>query len=552
MNRAQRHLLFLSRRILSSTVNVELAGIAWACPSALQHNSRRFYQSNTQSAHEKPRPWLVFATGGALLGLAAIYRLNASHSVDTGTRSNVVEAITQFRSFLEESQISTNANDLKAHSEDVSPYMPEGRPAVVVFPASEEEVVRVLKACNALNVPVVAYGSGTSLEGQTVAGARSGVVVDLSRMDEIVEMYPEDMQAVVQPGISWNDLNHELQQYKLFFAPDPGLGASIGGMCATSCSGTRAYRYGVMRDNVIGLRVVLPDGRVVRTRRRPQKSSAGYDLTRLFIGSEGTLGIITEATIKLRNLPDNLSVALVTFDDVLAAAAMDLFRSGILLHRLELMDKTAMTAANVYNKTDLPNDNMLLVEFSGTPSTVAEHSSIVQKFAIKNGASVYRLAKDQAEYESIWALRRNALWSAALHRPDVDPKDISILNTDTVVPPSRLVEALTKTQELKREFGLEFQIVAHVGDGNYHCNVPLKKGDKAELERAKGFSEKLAKLAIDFDGSCTGEHGIGIGKRKFLELEVGKEAVEVMREIKTLFDPNNIMNPDHLLPPAHQ
>ncbi|KAJ3331705.1 hypothetical protein HDU93_009546, partial [Gonapodya sp. JEL0774] len=302
-------------------------------------------------------------------------------------------------------------------------------------------------------------------------------------------------------------------------------------MCATSCSGTRAYRYGVMRDNVIGLRVVLPDGRLVRTRRRPNKSSAGYDLTRLFIGSEGTLGVITEVTIKLRNIPDNLSVALVTFDDVSKAAAMvqDLFRSGILLHRLELMDKTAMTAANAYNKMDLPNADTLIIEFAGSQSTVAEHSAVVSSFATKNGALVYRLAQDQEEYNAIWALRRNALWSAMLHRPDVDPADLSILNTDTVVPPSRLVEALTRTQELKKEFGLEFQIVAHVGDGNNHVNIPLRKGDKDELARAKAFAEKIAKLAIDFDGSCTGEHGIGIGKRELLELEVGKEAVQVMR-----------------------
>ncbi|KAJ3332331.1 hypothetical protein HDU93_009153 [Gonapodya sp. JEL0774] len=471
-----------------------------------------------------------------------------------------------------EGAISRDKADTEAREKDLSYHLPETTVKVVVYPESEEEVAAVLKICNKWRVPVTPYGSGTSIEGNTVPtkAVAHGVVLDISRMNKILAVYPDDMQATVQGGVSWNDLNAEVEEYGLFFAPDPGTGASIGGMCATSCSGTRAYRYGTMKvhlsliygllathcprvpqENVISLRIVLPSGRIVRTRRRPNKSSAGYDLTRLFIGTEGTIGIVTEVTVKLKNIPENLSVALVSFDDISKAGTMvqDLFRSPLPLHRLELMDSSAMRASNLYHRTSLPESHTLMVEFSGTKAEIQEQASRVRAMAESRGAVRWQLSKTQEEFDEIWSVRRNGLFSTAMLRPDVPASEITTLVTDTAVPVGRLMEALAETEKISKEMGIVSLIVAHIGDGNWHVLVPLRRGDAAEYAHAKKFGDRLAHLAVSMDGTCTGEHGVGLGKRHHLWDEVGKEGVEVMWELKNLFDPNNIMNPDHVLPP---
>ncbi|KAI9028483.1 putative d-lactate dehydrogenase [Hyaloraphidium curvatum] len=440
-----------------------------------------------------------------------------------------------------------------SRNRDSMSYYVGGTPQAVVFAETEQDVVDAVKICRLHRVPIIPWGAGTSIEGQLTPTDRGGIVIDLRGMDAIVALHAEDMDAVVQAGKSWLDLNAELKDHGLFFAPDPGPGASLGGMCGTSCSGTRAWRYGTMKENVLGLRVVLSDGKVITTRRRPPKSSAGYDLTRLFIGSEGTLGIITEVTVKLRRIPERHEVAVACFDSIEDAGKLvhAIVSSGLALNRLELMDELAVRAANNFPGAPikLPERATLLIDFAGTKESIAQQKSEVAELAKRHRLAHWRESTGDSDYADIWNIRRSAIYYNFTVRTDnCDPAQLALISTDSCVPISALPAAMREAQKLREEMGLAAPIVAHAGDGNFHCALSVKKDDPKELEAAKKFQDILSERAILLGGTCTGEHGVGKSKMRFLELELGREALEAMWAIKNALDPDNLFNPGHTLP----
>lgn len=401
----------LPKIALSSTIRV--AGVAFLTP---RHNS-----TSSHSGTDKSRPSSTFIAGAAaaFAAGAALFAFNSINNTihnDSPTipelpvksEGEVKACLHDLKVGLPPGRVSTDPTLLKARSKD--PSIHEGNePFAVVFCHSEAEVVSALKILNAHKMPVIPHASLTSLEGQTTPTKMRGVVVDVGQMNATVEIHEADMQATLQAGKSWNDLNEELAPLGLMFGPDPGLGASMSGMCATSCSGTRAWRYGTMKENVVGMRVVLATGEVITTRRRPNKSSAGYDLTRLMIGTEGTIGIITEVTVKLHRIPEQLSVAMFSFPNVESASkcVYDIVRSGLSINRLELMDENAIKGGNKFAGLSYPETPMLLVEYAGSPVVIAEQKERVENMAANHGVLFQRSAKDDVEYEQIWDLRRN-------------------------------------------------------------------------------------------------------------------------------------------------
>ncbi|KAJ3094845.1 hypothetical protein HDU96_001451 [Phlyctochytrium bullatum] len=458
-------------------------------------------------------------------------------------------------------EATTNPKVLARRSHDVS-YHRACMPHAVVEAACEEDVVVVLRACNRYKVPVIARAGGTSLEGHTIPSPHhGGVVLDLSAMDRIVAIHPDDMDVVVEPGVGWMDLRDALEPHGLFFPPDPGAAACVGGMCGTNCSGTLAYRYGTMKDNVLSLRVVMADGTVVTTRRRAVKSSAGYDLTRLFVGSEGTLGVVTQATLRLRVLPTRTTVALAQFSHLASAAeaVQRLVRSGAPFHRLEILDEVCVRAVNLgigEARKRFPELTTLLAECAGaTPREVDAQLAVFRDVcgalvkAEGSGAGGVTVATDKAEGERLWDLRKKAFFAAPNLRPTLDGK-CGVMVSDVAVPMSRLVGSLGTARKLLDEMGLVGPIVAHAGDGNYHVLLVVRTDDGgAEVEKAERFREEIGRLAIEEGGTCTGEHGIGEGKRELLEMEVGPEAIKLMRTLKDTLDPNHILNPGKVLLP---
>ena len=415
-------------------------------------------------------------------------------------------------------------------------------PDAVVFAKSTEEVSDIVKACATHKVPVIAFGTGTSLEGHVNAAA-GGISIDLSEMDQVLEVHAEDLDCVVQPGITRKALNEFLRDTGLFFPIDPGADASLGGMAATRASGTNAVRYGTMKDNVISLKAVLPDGRIIHTGQRAKKSSAGYDLTRLIVGSEGTLGIITELTLRLQGIPEAMSSATCSFPTVEAAcnAVILTIQMGIPVARIELLDALQVKAQNDYSKTDLPEEPLLLLEFHGSTASVAEQAEAFGEIADEMGGTGFAWTASAEERTKLWQARHDAYWSSLALRPGA--KGIS---TDVCVPISRLAECVTAVQGKLNELKLLAPIVGHVGDGNFHTLLLIDMDDETEVSNANNFVGWLNELAISMDGTCTGEHGIGQGKRQYLELELG-EAVDVMRTLKSAIDPDNIMNPGKIV-----
>ena len=442
------------------------------------------------------------------------------------------------RQFLGE-RITTNAA-LREHHSHGQDTQPPHLPDAVAFVEKSEEAARLLALCHTHTVPIVAWGAGTSLEGH-VTPVRGGITLDLSRMTRILQVSQPDMDCRVEAGVTRNRLNEHLRDQGLFFPVDPGTAdCTLGGMCATRASGTNAVRYGTIRENVMGLTVALADGRVIRTGGRVRKSATGYDLTHLFIGSEGTLGVITEIQLRLHGIPEAASAATCQFPTLRDAVetVIAILQSGIPVARMELLDEVQMAACITYSKLQglepLPS---IFFEFHGTPAAVAEQAQQAEEIAGGYDARGFRWAVDAAERNKLWQARHDALWAALATRPGHQG-----LATDAIVPISRLNEAILGAKQDIAESGLSAPIVGHVGDGNFHT-VILVPPEPDGLARAWALDKKIVARALALGGSCSGEHGVGIGKREFVLEEHGAEAVAVMRSVKQALDPRGILNP---------
>ncbi|HEX3347483.1 MAG TPA: FAD-linked oxidase C-terminal domain-containing protein [Acetobacteraceae bacterium] len=447
-------------------------------------------------------------------------------------------AIATIRDLLGE-RLSTAAavRDHHAHGEDPQPPV---RPDGVAFVETSDEAARVLAVCGEHDVPVVPFGAGTSLEGH-VTPVRGGITLDLSRMTRILEVNAADMDCRIEAGVTRPQLNAELRDQGLFFPVDPGTAdCTIGGMCATRASGTNAVRYGTIREQVLGLTVALADGRMIRTGGRVRKSAAGYDLTRLFVGSEGTLGVITEIQLRLHGIPEAISAATCQFSELGAAVetVIGILQAGIPVARMELLDDVQIGACIAYSKLEgLDASPTLFFEFHGSESGVAEQAQLAEEIAVAEGASGFRWATEAEQRSKLWQARHDAYWAALALKPGHKG-----LTTDAIVPISKMTEAILGAREDIAASGLTAPIVGHVGDGNFHT-VILVPPEPDGIERAWALDRKIVGRALALGGSCSGEHGVGIGKREFLLDEHGAEAVAVMRAVKASLDPRGILNP---------
>lgn len=438
--------------------------------------------------------------------------------------------------------VSTNASILDQHGQNEA-YFPVTPPDAVVFPRTTLDVSEIVKICAAEDCPIVAYGTGTSLEGHQLA-VRGGISLDMSKMNAILTVHAEDMDAVIQPGVTREQLNEDLRATGLFFPVDPGANASIGGMSATRASGTTAVRYGTMRENVLALEVVLADGKIIRTGTRARKSSAGYDLTKLFVGSEGTLGIITEITVRLQGQPEAVSAATCSFPDIESAVntVITTIQMGIPVARIEFVDEMMARGFNLSENANLPELPHLFVEFHGTPNGVKEQAETFGEIVEDLGGSDFKWSAKAEDRTALWKMRHNAYYAQKAHRPDA-----RVLNTDVCVPISHLAEAVRLARTEIDRLGLVASIVGHTGDGNFHCGISVDHEDEAEMAATREFAHKLNQFALELDGTVTGEHGVGLGKMKYMVEEHG-EALDVMFSIKRSLDPQNIMNPGKMLP----
>jgi len=418
-------------------------------------------------------------------------------------------------------------------------------PDAVIFPHSTEEVQAIVRICASYCIPVIPFGAGTSLEGN-VAAPFGGVTLDMTQMDKILAVNDTDMDCVVQPGVTREGLNAHLRDSGLFFPIDPGANATIGGMAATRASGTNAVRYGTMRDNILWMTVVMADGKVIRTARRGRKSAAGYDLTRLFIGSEGTLGITTEIGLRLHGQPESSIAATCAFAGLEGAVqtVVETLQVGVPIARIEILDTRQVQAINAYSKTDLIEAPSLFFEFHGSESAVKEQAELVAMLAENNGGTGFEWAAQVEDRSRLWAARHNAYYAAQALRPGSQ-----LIVTDVCVPISRLCECITRTHEDIAAIGLDAPIVGHVGDGNFHVMICVDPDNSEEVHRAEAFNDRLVARALSMDGTCTGEHGIGLGKQDKLIDELGEDAVDVMRKIKAVLDPQGIFNPGKIFAP---
>jgi D-lactate dehydrogenase (cytochrome) len=434
-------------------------------------------------------------------------------------------------------RLSSAATVREQHGKDAS-YHPYVAPDAVAFAQSTEEASEIVKICARHKVPLIPFGAGTGLEGNVLA-VRGGVCIDLSGMNQILQVNTADLDATVEAGVRHEQLNERLRDEHLFFSVDPGANATIGGMAATRASGSNSVRYGTMRENVLSLKVVLSDGRVIRTAGRARKSAAGYDLTRLFVGSEGTLGVITEVTVRLYGIPASISAAVCSFATVEAAvnAVIQTIQAGVPVARIEVANAIQMDAINKYSKLKLPVAPTLWLEFHGTEASVAEQAEMVQKITADHGGANFSWATRPEERQKLWRARHDVVYADRAIRPGGQ-----IFTTDVCVPISRLAECIVATEKDVAASFLPALIVGHAGDGNFHLIIVVNPNEPMEMAEAERLNERLVHLALSFDGTCTGEHGIGCGKIDFLIAEHG-EAVNVMRAIKKAIDPDNLMNP---------
>jgi len=452
------------------------------------------------------------------------------------TAQGAEQVIGSLRNILGD-RIVTSMSVREHHSRDISRFPPV-LPDAVVFPRTEEEVVQIVRLCAEHRVPVVPVGATSSLDGHIIP-VRGGITINMREMNQIREIRPEDMLAVVEPGVTRKQLNTALRDTGLTFPIDPGADASIGGMAATRASGTTAVRYGTMRENVMALRVVTPDGTVIQTGSRAKKSSTGYDLTHLYVGSEGTLGIITEVTVRLHPIPEKVSSAICTFPDVKSAveAVIAAVQYGIPVARVEFLDETAIGAVNSYSKLNLKVAPTLFFEFTGTPAWAAEQAQIAEEITASCGGTGFQWSTDADERNRLWQARHDLLWAARALQPGFD-----IYTGDVCVPISRLAESIVAAREDMDASHLKGVVLGHVGDGNYHTLYlidPNKPEDYAEAER---LADRLVERALAVGGTASGEHGLGLGKLKFMRKEHGA-AVDIMKRIKQALDPLGIMNP---------
>ncbi|KAF3390919.1 D-lactate dehydrogenase [cytochrome] [Talaromyces pinophilus] len=516
----------------------------------------RFSQYQTQSPGSRYAALMFvlvfFTTGGYYLGslkpstppTSSTIPLSETQPVKHNTTpANLQAAWADFVNIVGKENVSTDDFDLESHSgSEFSTYSQKDseKPFIVVYPATTEEVSRIMKVCHERVIPVTPYSGGTSLEGH-YAPTRGGICVDFRRMNQILSFNKEDLDVVVQPAVGWEELNEEIAKEGLFFPPDPGPGAMIGGMVGTGCSGTNAYRYGTMREWVVSLTVVLADGTVIKTRQRPKKSSAGYDLTKLFIGSEGTLGLVTEATLKLTVKPKSESVAVASFPSVQHAAdcARRVVEEGIQVAGLEILDDVQMQCINASKTTrrEWTEAPTLFFKFSGTPSGVKEQIGIVQKLAKATGGKTFEFARDDTEMKELWSARKDALWSVIAMKKD--PSD-HVWTTDVAVPISRLPDIVEKTKKDLTQSGLLAGICGHVGDGNFHAIILFNDKQKALAEEVV---HRMVVNAVEMEGTVTGEHGVGLIKRDYLPHELGETTVDVMRKVSNP-SPLSIYNTD--------
>ena len=467
------------------------------------------------------------------------------------SNDRVQYALSKIVAIVGEDNITTSENEIKTHSEDPSKFVRarEGeRPYAVVYPTSIEEVSKIVKICYDSSIPIIPYSGGTSIEGHYIP-TRKGISIDVSKMNKILEIHEDDLDVVVQPGVEWGHLNEELEPYGLIYGPDPAPGALIGGILGTNASGTNAVKYGAAKDNVLSLKVVLADGTIIKTRQRPRKSSNGYNLTNLFVGSEGTLGIIVEATLKLHIKPKNEVITLMNFKEIgdASKAVSELFKTGISCNAVEFMDNKQMNAVvemgSGGDRKWYP-DHLLLMKISAVDdNSLNSIINKVQKIGENNNAFNFQVAKDEEDKEDIWRVRKTLLWNSLSWAKKFKPNAM-VLPTDVCVPMSKLPELITKTMDKLDKADLLATAAGHAGDGNVHVLVIF---EPEQVKEAHRIINEMSLMAVELEGTVSGEHGIGISeKREFLERELGTETIDLMRSIKFALDKKGILNPDHI------
>ncbi|KAL3471300.1 hypothetical protein BJX99DRAFT_30696 [Aspergillus californicus] len=509
--------------------------------------------SRSESSTESPpNPWI----SGQTLLISALaagigYGVASSRSSETkdagapqyGSVKDLEKAIAELRAKLGDDAISTEEEDLERHGfSEWSSVNANRLPVAIAYPSSTEDVSEIAKVCSKYKMPMVPYSGGSSLEANFSA-PRGGLTIDFANMNRILEVHEADMDVVVQPSIQWMELNEKIKYTGLFLPVDPGPSAMIGGMIGTNCSGTNAVRYGTMKDWVINLTVVLADGRVMKTRRRARKTSAGYNLTGLFVGSEGTLGIVTEATLKLAPLPEETRVGVVAFPTIgdAASTAMQLIRKGITVQCMEILDDVQMDVINRAGGTGrswktLPT---LFFKFSGTKAGVADSISLTRILARSNNAESFEFAKNEKEAHDLWSARKQSLWSMMALREEGS----EVWSTDVAVPISRLADIIEISKKELDDLGIFASILGHIGDGNFHSSIMYDPKNPEQKARVEKVVYDMVDRALDMEGSCTGEHGVGLGKKSSLKKELGPVTIGVMRGVKKAFDPHWLLNP---------
>ncbi len=519
-------------------MKLTVSGVFWLSGIAIYSH----YSSDNTQIFEHIAPF--FSHSAKPPGRSILPLLQTPPTTHDVSDQNVAAAKSELIAILGETGFNDKVGDLIAHSS--TPWSeapsPSDHASIIVYPTTTKEVSKIAQICHQRLIPMTPFSGGTSLEG-ALAATRGGVCIDFSRMNKILAVHKRDMDAVVQPGVDWQLLNEALSKDDLFFPVDPGPGACIGGMVGTNCSGTNTYRYGAMREWVISLTVVLADGTIIKTRGRPRKSSAGYDLARIFVGASGTLGMVTEAVVKITKKPTNVRVATSAFPTMQSAinAAIKLVQQEVPVAALEMLDEVYMRAINAQGSTDRiwKEAPTIIFKFSGsTPQSVTEQIALVQKLSKEAGSLDFNVSKTEEQVESLWNARKTALWSFLATKENADDQFIS---SDVAVPISRLADIMEETKELIAQSGLQGSVLAHAGDGNFHAAILFSAENKVKADQ---IIAEIQKIGIGMEGTVSGEHGIGLTFRDALEAELGVDTVATMRQIKLALDPRCLLNPD--------